>query len=154
MTPNTLEEQLIKYLTDAHSIEQQALVQMKTAPKIAGDEQIAAAFSDHLVQTEGHERLVTERLTAHGAEPSKVKDLVGTLTGKGFGAFAMAQPDTPGKLVVHAYSYEHMEEAAYQLLRLLAERVGDEQTVEAARRIQQQEQTMAERLERLVDDAG
>src|SRR5207248_2885058 len=58
-----------------------------------------------------------------------------------------------GKLVVHAYSYEHMEEAAYQLLRLLAERVGDEQTVEAARRIQQQEQTMAERLERLFDDA-
>ena len=33
MTPNSLDEQLTKYLTDAHSIEQQALAQMKSAPK-------------------------------------------------------------------------------------------------------------------------
>lgn len=36
MTRQTFDEQLIKYLTDAHSIERQALVQMKLAPKIAG----------------------------------------------------------------------------------------------------------------------
>jgi len=55
MTPQTLEEQLIKYLTDAHSIERQALVQMKLAPKIAGDESLAQAFSQHLTETEEHE---------------------------------------------------------------------------------------------------
>ena len=32
MTSKDLKEQLIKYLTDAHSIECQALVQMKAAP--------------------------------------------------------------------------------------------------------------------------
>src|ERR1700731_1217 len=99
MPPHTLDEQLVKYLTDAHSIETQALAQLTIAPKIAADEQIAAVFSDHLNETRDHERLVTERLEAHGAKPSKVKDVVGALTGKGFGAFAMAQPDTPGKLV-------------------------------------------------------
>ena len=37
MAPNDLDEQVTKYLTDAHSIEQQALEQMKRAPDIAGD---------------------------------------------------------------------------------------------------------------------
>jgi ferritin-like metal-binding protein YciE len=146
MSTDTLEEQLIKYLTDVHSIEQQALVQMKAAPKMAGDERIASAFSDHLTETEGHERLVTERLEANGAKPSKLKDLAGTLTGAGFGAFAKAQPDTPGKLVAHAFSYEHMEEAAYDLLGRVARRAGDNATVEAAGLIEAQERAMGDRL--------
>ncbi len=110
MTPDTLQEQITKYLTDIHSIEQQALAQMRTAPKlVADDPEIARAFEQHLPETEQHERLVRERLEALGASPSTVKDVIGTLTGKGFGAFAASQPDTPGKLVAHAYSYEHME---------------------------------------------
>ncbi len=145
-TSATLEQQLIKYLTDVHSIERQALAQMKTAPKIVGDEQIAGIFSRHETETEEHERLVAGRLAAHEAKPSLVKDLAGTLTGKGFGAFAAAQPDTPGKLVVHAFSYEHMEEAAYDLLARAAELVGDTETVATARAIEQQEQAMAERV--------
>ena len=36
MSDRTIDEQLTKYLTDAHSIEEQALVQMKAAPRIAG----------------------------------------------------------------------------------------------------------------------
>jgi hypothetical protein len=32
-------DQLTKYLTDAHSIEEQALAQLRTAPDIAGDEE-------------------------------------------------------------------------------------------------------------------
>ncbi|MBV9535507.1 MAG: DUF892 family protein [Solirubrobacterales bacterium] len=153
MTPDTVEEQLVKYLTDAHSIEQQALVQMKTAPKIAGDEQIAAAFSDHLTETEGHERRVAEQLELHDAKPSKVKDIAGSVTGMGFGAFALAQPDTPGKLVVHAFSYEHMEEAAYDLLAMVAQRAGDTGTVQTAREIEQQERAMGDRLAGFFDRA-
>jgi ferritin-like metal-binding protein YciE len=153
VAPTNLQEQLVKYLTDAHSIEQQALAQLKTAPKIAGDPQIAQAFSDHLVETEGHDRLVSERLAAHGAKPSTLKDLAGSLTGKGFGVFAMAQPDTPGKLVVHAFSYEHMEEAAYDLLAQVAERAGDEETAQSAREIELQEHGMGDRLAGLFDRA-
>ena len=40
MTPNDLDEQLTKYLTDAHSIEEQALPQMERASRIAGDPEI------------------------------------------------------------------------------------------------------------------
>src|SRR5947209_12439242 len=154
MTPETLQDQLTKYLTDVHSIEEQALAQMRTAPSLVGDDpRLAEAFSAHLPETEQHERLVRQRLEARNASPARIKDLVGTLTGKGFGAFAASQPDTPGKLVAHGFSYEHMEEAAYELLRLLAQRVGDEQTVEASNAIQQQEHAMGERLAQLFDDA-
>jgi len=151
MSTDTLEEQLVKYLTDVHSIEQQALVQMKASPGMAGDERIAAAFLDHLTETEGHESLVSERLEAYGAKPSKIKDLAGTLTGAGFGAFAKAQPDTPGKLVAHAFSYEHMEEAAYDLLGRVARRAGDNATVEAAGLIEAQERAMGDRLAQCFD---
>jgi ferritin-like metal-binding protein YciE len=153
MTPNNLDEQLSKYLTDAHAIEQQALAQMKSAPKLAGDAQIAQVFSDHLHETVEHERIVSERLEARGARPSKLKDTAGTVTGKGFGVFAASQPDTPGKLIVHAFSYEHMEEATYALLGMVAERAGDEATVAAARRIGRQEHMMGDRLASLFDRA-
>ncbi len=154
MTPETLEEQLTKYLTDVHSIEQQALAQMKVAPRLAGDDEIAQAFAAHLAETEIHEQLIRGRLQARGAGPAHVKDLVGAITGMGFGAFAAAQPDTPGKLVAHAYSYEHMEQVAYRILTTLAERVGDIDTVEVARRIEGEEERMGERLEGLFDRAA
>jgi ferritin-like metal-binding protein YciE len=146
MTASNLNQQLTKYLTDAHSIEQQALAQMRLAPRIAGNPAIAAVFSDHLSETQDHERLIAERLEARDAKPSKVKDAAGTVTGLGFAAFAFAQPDTPGKLVVHAFSYEHMEEAAYDLLGKLADRAGDTTTVQIAGRVGAQERAMGERL--------
>jgi ferritin-like metal-binding protein YciE len=114
--PDTLDEQLTKYLTDVHSIEEQALRQLRTAPKIAGDPELARTFGDHLIETEGQERRVRERLEARGADPSKTKDLLGRAGGIGMLLFARSQPDTPGKLTAHAFSYEHMEIAAYDLL--------------------------------------
>src|SRR5581483_9300868 len=151
MTPSSLEDQLNKYLTDVHSIEQQALAQMKTAPELAGDELLSQAFSKHLHETEEHERKVRERLEARGASPATIKDLAGTLTGKSFVLFARGNPDTPGKLVAHGYSYEHMEKAAYELLALVADRAGDAETARMAREICAQEKAMGERLATFFD---
>jgi ferritin-like metal-binding protein YciE len=144
--PSTLEEQLTKYLTDVHSIEEQALQQLRTAPKIAGDPELARAFGEHLTETEDQERRVRERLEARGANPSKTKDLVARAGGIGMLLFARSQPDTPGKLTAHAFSYEHMEIAAYDLLALIADRAGDRDTAHAARSIREQESDMAGRL--------
>jgi ferritin-like metal-binding protein YciE len=149
----SLDEQLNKYLTDVHSIEKQALIQMKAAPKIAGDPAIESAFTEHLAETEGHEGLVRGRLEARDASPSLLKDTAGTVTGAGFALFAKLNPDTPGKLVNHAYSYEHMELAAYDLLGRIAQRAGDTETAELATRIGREEQAMAERLAGLFDRA-
>jgi UDP-glucose 4-epimerase len=146
-------EQIVKYLADVHSIELQALAQLRAAPKIAGDERLAEAFEQHLVETEEQERRVRERLEALGGKPSKLKDAAGTVGGWGMVAFAASQPDTPGKLAMHAYSYEHMELAAYELLARLAERAGDEETARMAADIAAEEGRMAERLEESFDTA-
>jgi len=116
-----LGEQLTKYLADAHSIEEQALQQLKGAPKASGDSGLADIFRDHLTETEGHERAMRARLEAHGEGANKLKDLLMKVGGAGFLLFARSQPDTPGKLVAHAYSYEHLELAAYELLIRVAE---------------------------------
>ena len=153
MAENDIQEQLAKYLADAQSIEEQALQQLRAAPDIAGDPQLSRIFADHLIETEEQERMVRRRLEAHDATPSKVKRAVMRAGGTAFVLFARSQPDTPGKLTAHAYSYEHLELAGYELLTRVAERAGDPETADVARRIRDQEQSMAERLESSFDRA-
>jgi len=154
MAENTLEEQLVKYLTDVHSIEEQALIQLRRAPDLAGNSEIADAFSEHLAETERQEERVRGQLEAHGASPSKVKDIAAKAGGLGMVMFAGVQPDTPGKLVAHAYSYEHLELAAYELLRRVAEGASDAGTAQTAIEIADEERRMAGRLESLFDRAA
>ena len=146
MAERDVERQLVKYLTDAHAIEEQALQQLRTAPRIAGHPRLQRIFEEHLGETEIHERRIRERLEAHGAAPSRAKDLAARAGGEGFMLFARIQPDTPGKLLSHAYSYEHLELAAYGLLELVAGRAGDGETAEVARGIRAEEAAMGERL--------
>jgi ferritin-like metal-binding protein YciE len=146
MGSQTLDEQLTKYLTDAHALEVQALAQMRAAPGLAGDPALERAFREHCTETERHEALIRERLEARDAKPSRLEDLLGAVSGKGFVLFARSQPDTPGKLAAHAFSYEHLELATYDLLERVAERAGDAETAEVARRIRAEEDAMSRRL--------
>lgn len=151
MADNSLHEQLHNYLTDIHSIEVQALAQMRNAPGLAGDERLAAIFREHETETEEQKRLIEQRLEAHGESPAKLKDVTGYVTGKGFVLFAKFNPDTTGKLVAHAHSYEAMEEAAYEYLSRVADRAGDQETAGVARSILAQEVAMKGRL---LDNVG
>jgi ferritin-like metal-binding protein YciE len=148
-----LEEQLTKYLTDAHSIEEQAIPQMKAAPGLASDPELERIFREHEKETQEHERRVRERLEARDAAPSKLKDVVARATAYPFVLFARSQPDTTGKLVAHAHSYEALELAAYELLQRVADRAGDAATAELARDIAAQERAMRDRLAANFDRA-
>src|SRR3954452_946237 len=142
----SIDEQLTKYLTDAHAIEEQALVQLRRAPEMAGDEGLAAAFREHLEETEGQERRVRKLLDDRDADTSTVKDLAGKATGVGFALFAKLQPDTPGKLAAHSYSYEHLELALYELLAGVGERAGAADVAATARGIRDEERRMGGRI--------
>lgn len=140
---------LVRQLTSVHAIGQQALVQMRRAPLLAGDERLAAIFAAHAGETEAQERRLRERLRAHG---------MGVLDGSseraggvGMAVFAASEPDTPAKLVAHAFSYEHMEIAAYELLRKTAEEAGDGATAAMAGEIGEEARRMADRLEGSFD---
>jgi ferritin-like metal-binding protein YciE len=149
----TLTEQLTKYLEDAHSIEVQALAQLRKAPDIAGDPELSAIYREHLVETEGHERSTRSALADRDAKPARTKDAVMAIGGKGFVLFARLQPDTPGKLHAHSLSYEALELSSYQLLRGVAARANDESVIDVADRIAVDESSMMKRLEATFDVA-
>jgi ferritin-like metal-binding protein YciE len=149
----SLDQQLSIYLTDVHAIELQALEQVKRARKVAGDPELEAAFAEHTRETERHRTYVEDRLMARSWAPVPQKDIAGKVSGVGMALFARFQPDTPGKLAAHAYSYERMELAAYDLLARLADRAGDSDTALTARMIEQEERAMADRLVGLFDRA-
>jgi ferritin-like metal-binding protein YciE len=121
---------------------------MRLAPRVLTDAQLADLFREHGRETEEHERIVQQQLRSHQGRSSAIKDFAGRLGGWGMILFARANPDTAGKLVAHAFSYEHMEFAAYELLRRFAERGEDTALAEAAGLIGDQERLMADRLQR------
>lgn len=136
--------QLVKYLTGAHAMEKQALLLLSRGAAIVGDEEVARIFRAHRLQTEEHERYVSERLQALGAGPSKLKDAAMQAGGLAVGAVAQAAPDTPILLARTAFAFENLEIASYRLIRELAQRAGDDETAAVAGRILEQEEAAAE----------
>ena len=114
--------------------------------KIAGDPQLEALYHGHIVETEHHLELVEERLQAHDSSRSIVKDLAGRVSALALGTGVIAQKNTPAKLVAVAYGYESFEVAAYELLRRIAERARDRDTVDAVDRILVNERQAVEKL--------
>lgn len=149
----TPQEQLVHFLSDMYSVEQQALAQLVSAPEIAGDPSLAEDFRIHYAETQQQAERVRECLEAHGGSPSAIKDAIMKVGGKGFLLFAQSLPETPGRLAVHAYAYEAMEWAGYEMLARFASRANDPQTVEMANAIAAEERTMMGRLEQRFDEA-
>jgi UDP-glucose 4-epimerase len=143
-----VEGKLLRHLVDAHSISKQALVQMGRAPAIGTDERLAEIFEAHRDRAEEQERRLRERLEAHGGVPEGPANGAG---GIGLAVFAASQPDTPGKLIAHAFSYAQIETAAYAQLQRTAEAAGDGATAATARQIGEEARRMADRLEGSFD---
>jgi ferritin-like metal-binding protein YciE len=146
-------KQLDKYLADAHAIEHQATRLLQKAPKMAGTDELSSAFEEHLEQTERHSELVEARLRARGGSPSAIKDAALRLGALNLGTFLKAQTDTPAKLAAFAYAFEHLEIAAYELLKRVANRTDDEETVSVADEILFDERAAAARVHSLFDQA-
>jgi ferritin-like metal-binding protein YciE len=70
-----------------------------------------------------------------------------------WGAFFGGHPDTPGKLAAFTYAFEHLEIGGYELLRRVAERAGDPETVRVVERIIADERAAAAAIHRQFDAA-
>jgi ferritin-like metal-binding protein YciE len=139
-----IQEELKKYLADAHAIEAQAIQMLEAAPKIVGDiPELQKLFADHLEESKAQQEIVKGRLDAHDAGPNKLQDAALRLGAINIGGFFKAQPDTPAKLAGFAYAFERLEIAAYEQLKRVAERAGDDETVRLAERIQGEERAAA-----------
>jgi ferritin-like metal-binding protein YciE len=151
--PRTPREQLVHFLSDIYSMELQAIAQLTSAPSLVKEPTLAQAFRTHHAETEQQADRVRQRLEALGGSSSAIKDAIMRLGGKGFLLFARMQTETPGRLVAHAYAYEAMEWAGYDMLFQLAKATEDAKTQEMARSIQAQEREMMRRLENGLDAA-
>jgi hypothetical protein len=69
----------------------------------------------------------------------------------GLRQLADVPPDTPVKLAMHFYAFEHLEIATYEFLIKLAEEAGDKDTIETAKKILEQEQQAAEKVHESFD---
>jgi ferritin-like metal-binding protein YciE len=148
-----LDEQLDKYLADAHAIEAQAIELLEKGPDIVGDPELGRLFEEHLAESREHQELVNARLDARGSSSSRVKDTALRAGALGWGMFFQAHPDTPGKLAAFAYAFEHLEIGAYEQLRRVAERAGDPETAQTADGILEQEREAAKRIAGSFDRA-
>jgi len=138
------QEQLVKHLVNAHAMEEQSLELLDKGASIAEDEEIGRIYRAHHMQTKEHIEHILKRLEAHGESPSKVKDAAMRVGALGVGGVAAASPNTPVTLAAAAYAYESLEVASYRMLRSLAERANDPETVAAVERILEQEEAAVE----------
>jgi ferritin-like metal-binding protein YciE len=146
MIQEQAQEELVQLLQDAHAMEEKSLQTLNAAVRVAGDPQLESLYQGHVMETQKHLELLKQRLETYDASRSLLKDLGGRLAAVGIGAGLIAQPDTPAKLLAVAYGFEHFEIAMYELLRRVADRVGDHDTVEMADKILVNERQAAEKL--------
>ena len=155
MPADTLQGQIVKYLTDVHSLEANAATQLRNGADAVSDfPELAGVLRAHLTETEEQERLVSARLEALGASPSSLKDLAQRGWATATGMVSNAAPDTTGKVAITAYMFEHLEIASYRSLRAVADREGDTETVALADRILAQEQAAADKVSGLLEQAA
>jgi ferritin-like metal-binding protein YciE len=103
-------------------------------------------FQHHHEEAQEHERLIRERLEAHGETPSRLKELGGRFAAMAKEVASTAPPsDSPGRLARDGYVQGHTEIAAYELCRV-AERAGDTETAEVGRRILENERQTADKI--------
>jgi ferritin-like metal-binding protein YciE len=142
-----LKGQLVKHIDEALAMEQNVLRMLDSMISTTDDPEIKEELRAHKAETEGQADRLVARLEAHGAAPSVVREAGGVLGALMKGVVDVARGEKAGRNARDGYATEHMEIAAYQLLERVAERAGDTETVEVARRNRGEEEAMAKRLD-------
>ena len=142
-----LRRELVRHIDEALAMEHGVLRLLDSMIAATGDDEIREELRAHKAETEGQVDRLTDRLEAHGATPSVVREAGGVLTALMKGVVDIARGEKAGRNARDGYATEHMEIAAYQLLERVAKRAGDDETAEVARRNREQEEAMARRLE-------
>jgi ferritin-like metal-binding protein YciE len=142
----TVTEQLVKYIDEAHAMEQNVLRMLDGMISTTDDPDIVRELEHHKIETEGHAELMRQRLEAHGATPSMVKQAGGILGALAKMPLDLVRGEKAGRNARDGYATEHMEIAAYELLKRIARHADDEQTATACDEIIGQERAFAESI--------
>ena len=140
--------QLVKHIDEAHTMEQTIRRLLDGLLQTSDDPEVVDRLERHRLETHQHAATMRGRLEAHGAQPSLARQAVGILEALAKLPLDLMRGEKAGRNARDAYVAEHVEIAAYELLRRIAERAGDEETAAACVEILEQERAMA----RFIDD--
>lgn len=122
----TIDRQLIGYLKDAHALQQHVQAALSELLTTCAEEPgLCGHLGRYAERTRAHSRAIEERLRAHGSAPSVLRD-AGTLFAAVIeGGLGRSRRDPVGKHMRDAYVAVHLQIAAGEMLRRVAERAGD-----------------------------
>ena len=143
-----LNSQVIKHIDEALAMEQNVARMLDSMIQTTDDPEIKEALRQHKLETEQHADRMQQRLEAHGASPSMVREAGGIVGALMKGVMDIARPEKAGRNARDGYATEHLEIASYQLLERVARRAGDEETAQAAA----QNRADEERMARVIED--
>jgi ferritin-like metal-binding protein YciE len=146
-----LKTQLVKHIDEAFAMEQNVLRMLDGMISTTDDPEILDALEHHKMQTQNHSDRMQQRLEAHDATPSTVKQAGGVLGALMKMPLDMVRGESAGRNARDGYATEHMEIASYELLRRIAQKAGDEETATAAQEIIAEEQAFAKTIEQNWD---
>jgi ferritin-like metal-binding protein YciE len=147
MASQELKDQLIKHIDEALAMEQNVLRMLDGMISTTEDEEIRSELRHHKLETEQHAERLEERLAAHEASPSTVREAAGIMNALMKSIVDMARSEKAGRNARDGYATEHLEIASYQLLERVAQAAGDEETAEVARKNRKDEEAMAKKIE-------
>ncbi len=153
---------LVQHIDEAYAMEQNVLRMLDSMIQTTEHEEVRQDLRHHKEETEEQARRLEERLQAHDASPSLVREAAGILGALMKGVEDMIRSEKAGRNARDGYATEHMEIASYELLERVATRFGDEETAEVARRNRAEEEAMAKKfaanwdvfVEQSLQDAG
>jgi ferritin-like metal-binding protein YciE len=140
---STVNDELIKHIDEAHAMEQNVLRMLDGMISTTDDPEIVRELEHHKIETEGHAERMKARLEAHGATPSMVKQAGGILGALAKMPMDMIRGEKAGRNARDGFATEHMEIASYELLKRVAQRANDEETVRVCDEIIEQEKAFA-----------
>jgi ferritin-like metal-binding protein YciE len=147
MASEQMKDQLVKHIDDAYAMEQNVLRMLDGMIKTTDDPEIKDELRHHKLETERHAERMQQRLEAHSATPSMVKEAGGIAGALLKTVVDLTRGEKAGRNARDGYATEHLEIASYQLLERIAQLAGDEETAEAARENRKDEEAMAKKLD-------
>jgi ferritin-like metal-binding protein YciE len=155
--PKTSSAEFIqRYLQDAIALEQTVEVQMRAMAKDCEEGLIKELFLSHADQTRKQAEELSHRLRQIGGTPSTTKNILAHIFGSvpRSAPIAASTADRMTQNLLLGFSIESSCGAMYEALRATAEYLGDIETSALAKRIQQAEQTTAQRFWNQIPSAA
>lgn len=147
-----VKKHFVNWLRDAHAMEEQAVTMLNgQAGRIENYPSLKQRVEEHARESESQVKALEGLLARLDTSSSTVKDTTGKAAALGHGIGGMLSHDEVMKGVISNYAFEHFEIASYKVLIATAEQLGDSEAASVLRGILDQEQAMADWLDKNTD---